>query len=62
MRFTDTDLLTWVSKSTRKMFTVPELLPRLCLRVLNTDVSEFLAELIDEELILPELSTMKAIL
>ena len=61
-RLTDTDLLIWVSKSTRKIFTVPELPPMLCLRVLNTDVSESFAALTEASLILPELSTMNAML
>ncbi|MNF15158.1 hypothetical protein D3C80_2176490 [compost metagenome] len=59
---TETVLFTWLSKSARKIFTVPELLPRLCLRVLNTEVSEALAASMDESLMLPELSTMKAML
>ncbi|MCY1410273.1 hypothetical protein D9M71_256390 [compost metagenome] len=62
-RFTATFLFTWVSKSTRKMFTVPEVSePRLALSVLNTEANCVLASAIDLSLILPELSTMKAML
>ncbi|MNH32099.1 hypothetical protein D3C79_925180 [compost metagenome] len=62
-RFTVTFLLTWVSKSTKKMFTVPEESePRLAFSVWNTDASWALAVATDWSLILPELSTMKAML
>ncbi|MNH29161.1 hypothetical protein D3C79_893740 [compost metagenome] len=62
-RLTATFLFTWVSKSAMKIFTVPEVSePRLAFSVWNTAANCALAALTDWVLILPELSTMKAML
>ncbi|MNN79663.1 hypothetical protein D3C81_1963260 [compost metagenome] len=62
-RLTTTFLLTCVSKSTKKMLTVPEVSePKLAFSVAKTDASCDLAAAIDSSVILPELSTMKAML
>ncbi|MNP70148.1 hypothetical protein D3C76_1663400 [compost metagenome] len=59
---TVTVVFTVSSKVARKMLTVPEVFaPRLCLRVLNIRLSEFFAAWIEVS-ILPEVSTMNAML
>ncbi|MOA11825.1 hypothetical protein D3C78_1317820 [compost metagenome] len=63
LRFTLTDLLARVSKSTRKMFTLPAPSePALLLRLAKTWASWSLMVSMALVPILPELSTMKAIL
>jgi len=63
LRVTETVLLTWVAKSTSRIFTVPDCEPlTLAARVLNTDSSELFAAFTPEEPMLPEVSTMKAML
>ncbi|MNN52481.1 hypothetical protein D3C81_1671830 [compost metagenome] len=63
LRVTDTLLLTWLAKSTSRMFTVPDCEPlTLAAKVLNTDSSDFFAASTPEEPMLPEVSTMKAML